>query len=416
MPTIPRDSPLDSTFALLADPYGFISKRCQRLGTELFETRIMLRKTICMTGSRAAEVFYDPERFQRKGAAPEPLRATLFGKGAVQGLDGEAHQRRKALFLNILSPQSVKELADYARRHWSEMALTWTPGSKVVLYDTAQLVLTRAVCEWAGVPLAPDEENRRVKDLVPLFNDAARGGLNHLRARIARKRAERWLSGLIDTVRKGALSAPSGGALHQVAYHRDVTGLWLSSRVAAVELLNVLRPTVATSVYVVFAAHALQLNPKCRDELKGGDPRTLLRFVHEVRRHYPFFPAVVAKVRRDFDWNGFHFTKGTRAMLDLYGINHDPHGWMAPERFRPERFSEHRPGAFEFVPQGGADAAGNHRCPGEGVTVALMAGAVDFLINHLDYEVVPQDLRIDQHRLPALPRSQFVIKVLGHRT
>jgi hypothetical protein len=28
----------------------------------------------------------------------------------------------------------------------------------------------------------------------------------------------------------------------------------------------------------------------------------------------------------------------------------------------------------------------------------------------------PQDLRSDQHRLPALPRSQFVIKVLGHRT
>jgi fatty-acid peroxygenase len=415
MPTIPRDSLIDSTFALLADPYRFISKRCRRYGSELFEARILLRRTICMTGARAAELFYDPERFQRTGAAPEPLRATLFGDGVVQGLDGAAHLRRKALFIDILSSQAVEDLALRSKHHWNEAALDWVPGSTVVLYDEAQKVLARCVCDWAGVPLAADEEARRVRDLVALFDDAARGGLNHLRARLARHRAERWIGGLIEAARDGRLRVPMGSALQKVAEHRDATGRLLTPRVAAAELLNVLRPTVATSVYVVFAAHALHLHPAYRTSLRNGDRQVLLQFLQEVRRHYPFFPAVIAKVRHDFEWNGFHFAKGRRAMLDLYGINHDPSGWQAPERFRPERFGERVPGSFEFVPRGGADAAHNHRCPGERLAVSLMAVAIDFLVNQLAYEVVPQDLRVDHRRVPALPRSGFVIRMQGQR-
>ena len=53
MPQIPRDTSLESTVALLLDPYGFISKRCRRYGSDLFEARILLRRTLCMTESRA---------------------------------------------------------------------------------------------------------------------------------------------------------------------------------------------------------------------------------------------------------------------------------------------------------------------------------------------------------------------------
>lgn len=77
MPSIPRDDNFDSSHALLADPYRYISSRCRHHGADLFEARIMMRPTICMTGPRAAELFYAPD------AAPEPLRATLFGKGGV---------------------------------------------------------------------------------------------------------------------------------------------------------------------------------------------------------------------------------------------------------------------------------------------------------------------------------------------
>jgi fatty-acid peroxygenase len=389
MQTMPRDSLLDSTFALQADPYGFISKRCRLFRSELFEARIMLRRTICMTGSQAAELFYDSQFFQHTEAAPEPLHA--------------------------IGPDAVEALAERVRAQWLEEAAQWTPDSTVVLYDAAQKVLTRAVCEWSGVPLAEHEEDRRMHDLMPLFDSAARGGLNPLRARWARQRAEHWLTGVLKAVRSCDLSPPTDSVLMEVAERRDADGAFLTPRAAAVELLGVLCPMVATSAYVVFAAHALQLNPRYRAELQFGDRKAMRCFLQEVQRHYPFFPAVVARVLHDFEWNGFHFTKGRRAMLDLYGTNHDPSTWQAPERFRPERFRERRSGAFAFVSPGGSGAASAHQGPGESVAAALMAVSVDFLVNQLAYEVVPQDLRIDQHRLPALPRSRFVIKVHGLR-
>lgn len=60
MPQIPRDRSPDSTLALALDPYGFISKRCRQHRSDLFQTRLLLQPTICMSGPGAAELFYDP--------------------------------------------------------------------------------------------------------------------------------------------------------------------------------------------------------------------------------------------------------------------------------------------------------------------------------------------------------------------
>lgn len=179
--------------------------------------------------------------------------------------------------------------------------------------------------------------------------------------------------------------------------------------VAAVELLNLLRPTVAVSVYVVFVAHALQARPSCRERLAAGEPGYDERFVHEVRRYYPFFPAVAARVRQDFAWQGYRFPAGTRVLLDLYGTNHDPRTWDAPEAFAPDRFLGWDGSAFNFIPQGGGDHLTNHRCAGEWIAIALMKQAAHLLAARLDYEVPEQDLRVDDKRLPALPRSRFVM-------
>lgn len=70
MRTIPHDTSIDGTLALLRDPYGFISAPCRRYGADIFRTRIMLRPTICMSGPEAAAPFYDERRFLRGGATP----------------------------------------------------------------------------------------------------------------------------------------------------------------------------------------------------------------------------------------------------------------------------------------------------------------------------------------------------------
>lgn len=49
MPNIPRDTGLDSTWAFLRDPYRFISTRSKFHQSPVFQTRLILQKTLCLT-------------------------------------------------------------------------------------------------------------------------------------------------------------------------------------------------------------------------------------------------------------------------------------------------------------------------------------------------------------------------------
>jgi fatty-acid peroxygenase len=224
--------------------------------------------------------------------------------------------------------------------------------------------------------------------------------------------AQQWCGGVIEGIRAGRLDVPPDSAAHAVAHHVDADGRRLDARTAAVELLNVLRPTVAVAVYIVHEALALQAFPACRAPLRDdADGRYAGWFAQEVRRYYPFFPAAVARVRQDFTWQGWDFPKGRRVLLDLHGINHDPRAWHEPLRFQPERFATWNDNPFTFVPQGGGNAATGHRCPGEWITLELMRRAARWLAGGMAYEVPPQDLALDMTRLPAIPKSGFMIAV-----
>src|SRR5699024_12238002 len=79
-----------------------------------------------------------------------------------------------------------------------------------------------------------------------------------------------------------------------------------------------------------------------RSKIKNGDETTKQHFIQEVRRFYPFFPVVPARVRSDFVWEGHTFKRGTLTILDLYGTNHDPKTWTNPDVFAPNRFKDWR--------------------------------------------------------------------------
>lgn len=410
MTPIPRHPAPDATLALVRDPYGFIGRQCRELGSDVFEARLLLRRTLCLSGRDAAELFYDGERFERRGTLPRRLRKTLVGEGSVQGLDGAAHHDRKGMFLSVLGPQRIGGLVAATAGEWEAAAGRWASRDEIVLYDEAREVLCRAVCGWAGVPLDPAEVPRRTDQLTALFEGAGGLGPRHWRARRARKAADRWAAERIEAVRRGSLQPPAGSAVAVIAAHRDVEGEPLAPHTAGVELLNVLRPTVAVAVYIAFVAVALHRHPACRERLAAGEPGFADAFVQEVRRFYPFFPSVAARVRRDFEWQGHRFPRGRRAMLDLHGTDHDPRVWEAPEEFRPERFLDRQPGPFELIPQGGGDHGAGHRCAGEWTTIALMKDAADLLARRLDYVLPEQDLSIVTSRLPALPRSRVVLR------
>ncbi len=70
---IPRDEGIDHSLALLKEGYEYILNRRKSLQTNIFETRILGKKAICMGGKEAAQLFYDQTKFQRQDAVLKPL-------------------------------------------------------------------------------------------------------------------------------------------------------------------------------------------------------------------------------------------------------------------------------------------------------------------------------------------------------
>lgn len=407
MTAIPHASEFDSTLGLLRDPYRYASRQGELPHSEILRLRLVLRDTLVLRGATAGAVFFDPERFDRQGMQPGPLRATLIGQHGVQTLDGPEHLRRKATFLDLTSAAAAAALADQFQRDWLHVAQEWQAKGSVVLYDELQSVITRSVCAWAGLPLSDEELPLRTSDLTALFNSAGASVGGHLRARLARKRVDHWMAKLVDRVRSRELTPPESSVLRTFSEYRTTAGELLPLEVAAVEVVNILRPTVAIALYITFCAHALHLNPGARNGVGLGDTASDERFIQEVRRFYPFIPFLAGRVRMDFTWNGCALRQGRRVLFDVYGTNHDERTWTQAFTFDPERYRATTVTPVNLVPQGGGEAATGHRCPGEGFVFALSAVALRMFQTRLRYEVPEQDLGIDFTRLPALPRSRM---------
>jgi fatty-acid peroxygenase len=407
---------LDDTVQLLLEGYGWLPERRHATGRRTVPARLLGLPAVGLESPDGARWFHDEDHVRRAGALPEPVRATLFGTGSVHGLDGEEHRTRKAMFVSLLTnEEGIAALVGRTTAAWDDAVKAWTRRRQIVLFDEAGRVIARAVTRWAGVPVDDDQVPSLARDLTAMVDGFATGGPRHWRARRARNRREAWLAQIVEDLRSGARTAPAGSALAIVAEHRDGQGERLDPRVAAVELLNVIRPTTAICWLLAFSAHAMIRRPQVRDRLRGGDPAYAEAFAHEVCRFYPFAPFVGGKAPREVVWDGRRIPRGAMVLLDLYGHNHDPAVWGDPYAFRPERFLGRDIGPFELVAQGGGDPRTNHRCPGERIVVAVLAvlAALAERLARLEFDVPEQDLTISLRRIPALPASRVVLRVHG---
>lgn len=406
---MPRDEGIDHSFALLKEGYNFIVNRSENLQSNVFETRILGRKAICMTGAEAAEIFYDPKKFQRNGAAPNRIVQSLFGKNSVQTLDDEDHTQRKEMLMSVMTKDEIDRLLDITKLQWEQSLDKWSKMDQIILYEEVKELLCKAAFKWIGSPLHEDDVKKMTRDLAAMFETPTAIGPTHWLGRGFRNQAEKMIQELIQSTREKKLQFPKNTPLHQFAFHQDKDGNLLDIETAAVEIINLLRPIVAIAIYINFTVLALYQYPEQKEKLKVYSDYQKM-FVQEVRRFYPFFPFVAARVRQDFSWNNYQFTEGTLTLLDLYGTNHDPNLWEDPYTFYPERFAHWQGSPFSFIPQGGGEYYLGHRCAGEQITIDMMKVGLDYLVNRMEYAIPEQDLTFSMDDIPSIPKSKIVLK------
>ncbi|HEX3934555.1 MAG TPA: cytochrome P450, partial [Puia sp.] len=307
---IPAKNTFTALYQLYRKGYQFIGDSCDELQTDIFQVRPPGQAIICIRGEEAASIFYDQDKMQRKGAVPAPVQQTLTGKDAIHTTDGPVHQQRKAMFLSLMTDDNIAGLQQLFNHELHQRCTHWQRQPSVNLFEEMSQALCVAICEWADVPFERKEIKRDAADFIAMIDAFGSLGWRNWKGRRARKRAESRIMKVVKEARAETIKAKPATALATVIHYREPSGQLLNDRMAAIELINILRPTVAITWYIVFAVTALHEQPEWRRRFAADVNEDQLHFIDEVRRFYPFAPFMGAKVRHDFEWRGYPFPHG----------------------------------------------------------------------------------------------------------
>ncbi|XP_036407749.1 steroid 17-alpha-hydroxylase/17,20 lyase [Megalops cyprinoides] len=109
----------------------------------------------------------------------------------------------------------------------------------------------------------------------------------------------------------------------------------------------------------------------------------------EVMRIRPVSPVLIPHVAlQDTSIGGHSISKGTRVLVNMWSIHHDPQQWEEPEKFKPERFLDSEGHRFSppcFLPFG----AGPRVCVGESLAKLELFLFTSWLLQRFTFGVPP---------------------------
>lgn len=180
--------------------------------------------------------------------------------------------------MQLMTSDNIETLRVLFEQNWSKAAEEWESKGDITLFEEVPSVLFRSICTWTGVPFEEEDVKERANDLIAMVDGFGAFGPRHQRGKRARERSERWLKGIVGQVRSKELIPSKGSPLQFFSNFKDANGTPLSDLLTAIELLNLLRPTVAISYYIVFGAVALHQHPAYAEEIKQGNEEFIDRF------------------------------------------------------------------------------------------------------------------------------------------
>ncbi|PIC94777.1 cytochrome P450 [Sporosarcina sp. P26b] len=400
---------------LMNKGYNLLQELREEVDAPVVKAQFLTKEITAIYGEEAARKFYDPENFKREGALPKPVLKTLFGEGGVQTLDGEEHHHRKNYFMDLMSPDRMEAYHELLAKNVSE-ELAKQHG-EFELFDLANKVLFNTISEWSGINLEQYDSKtleKLARNQISMISGAVTSPIDHIKGIKDRNESEKWAQDLIEEARKHPVPGKEHLALYAFAHATDLEGELLPAEVAAVELLNIIRPTVALTVWVALMGHALFAERNVYDEVKSNFSELQDSFIQEMRRYYPFFPMLPAIAVSDVEIDGYVIPKDSFVVLDLYGSNHDERTIASPEQFDVKRYVGKAKDIsyeeeYEMIAQGGGKFREMHRCAGEWITLHSLRVFSDQLVNQYEFTVPEQDWTIPMNQFPTYPNSKALL-------
>jgi len=378
LPPGPRVPPIVQTLVWALAP-TWVMDQCARRYGDTFTLTFgpSGRKLVMVSDPEAVKtVFTAPPDVAPSAANASPI-APIMGPSSVITLTGPEHMRQRKLLLPPFHGERMREYEDVIVQATRASMASWPLGEPMKLSERTRAitleVILRAVFgveaermgalrDGIGGLLTPVQMPalllfalRRPSEERP--TGAIGRALGHLDeviyAEIARRRAQK------DLVQRTDI-------LSLLLLARDESGLEMTDQELRDELVTLLlagHETTATAV--AWAVERLVRHPEKLSRLVAeidadvGD-EYMQAVISETLRVRPVVPMVVRVLREPLSVGGHELPEGARVVPSIYLTNRNPRVYEAPTEFMPERFLEHPPETFSWIPFGG----GIRRCIG----------------------------------------------------
>jgi cytochrome P450 family 135 len=375
LPPGPRAPRAAQMAAWLARPLWF-AQECRARYGDMFTVKIEERPWVMLADPAAIrEVFTAPADLMHAGDANSILRPML-GASSVLLLDGAEHLHQRRLMLPAFHGARLERYREIMVEATDRALAGWSPGGSISLRPHAQAitleVIVRAVFGVNPDPAHPAHDRLRtlLSDVLDRLTRIRRmvliaaAGPNHPRivALFDRELAsvDAELRRLIAERRAAPDLADRDDVLSMLLLARDEAGRGLSDRELRDELMTLLvagHETTANSL--AWAFERLARTPGGLERV-AADPAYAEAAVRETLRLRPVIALVARRLTRDAVIGGRTLPEGAVLTPCILLVHRRPDIYPDPDAFRPERFLEHAPGTYTWIPFGG----GIRRCIG----------------------------------------------------
>ncbi len=358
---------------------------------------------------------------------PNPIEP-IVGPSSVILTSGEQHRRQRRQLSPAFRGAQMRGRAHTMAQAVVKDSAGWRPGDRIALHHVSQAITKRIIIQTVlGVGSGPGGEAfERVVSALLNTNTAPLMLLPGLRREFAgrgpwarllrlRRQFNDMLSEQITSGRRCSAAA-DGTILGQLLAetYRDADD--------DVELQEQLRTmlvaghdtTASALAWALYHIHREDgVRERIVDELASGPapeemPKLpyLSAVISETLRMHPAVPIVLRKLSEPRTVIGLDLQAGDIVGIAVPALHFNPTIWRDPDRFNPDRFLEHTPTPFEYVPFGG----GYRRCPG----AAFAHNELAITIGTVMRDVTLRVPRSERGRKPprAVPRG---IATVPHR-
>ena len=402
LPQGPDASLAWQTAAWIARPGPFM-ERCRRRYGDVFTVRLPATGNCVFVADPDAikQVFTADPDVLRAGEGNRALEPVL-GSRSLLLLDGRDHLRHRRLMLPSFHGDRLKGYGDLMRAITAEEIASWPRERPTRMQPRMQAITLEIILRVVfGMDEAGDALERmraRIVDLLRIGTSAAalvplarrdfgRFSLGH-RFQSALEAADEALFDEIRARRAAPDLAERDDIFSLLAQARDEDGGGLTDQELRDELITLLiagHETTATAL--AWACERLVRTPGALDRLAresadGGADYADAVCTETLRLRQPI-PVVARRVKQPYELMGHELPVDAVIAPCIYLVHRRPDIYPDPYEFRPERFLEHPPETYTWLPFGG----GVRRCIGARFAQYEMRVVLQTVVERLRLEV-----------------------------